>query len=223
MYPNIRLVPAENLAPDFVIKPANGHSSAGVFVLSALPTGAYRCHMTEQIFASFAEVVSAFESEFARKPHSIRGCEVLVEELVRDSQGFAVPLDYKVYSFLTGAPIVMQRYAPRYLPKSKWAFAFYDEQGNDLGPIRASTARNPQITLNPPHNLDEMFWISRKLVQAAHVSFMRVDLYSTKAGIKFGEFTAIPNAAKEYFVDDYERILGNYWSDSLKILGISYS
>ena len=76
--------------------------------------------------------------------------------------------------------------------------------------------------MKPPNNLSELFSVATRLVAAANVSFVRVDLYSTNAGVKFGEFTPVPNNAKESFTDEYENILGRYWSDSLEALRISY-
>lgn len=223
VYGDVRAVEPDRLPPQFVLKPVIGHSSACVFILSRLSGGGYRCDMTKQIFKDFAAVVSAFELEAAAKrEHNVRGAEVLIEETVPDGQGFSVPLDYKVYAFLTGAPILMQRYAPRHLHPKDWSFAFYDPQGNDLGQIRSNSPRSPLIELKPPNNLSELFSVATRLVEAASVSFVRVDLYSTNVGVKFGEFTPVPNDAKEFFTDEYEKILGRHWSDSLEALRISY-
>jgi hypothetical protein len=223
VYDDIRAVEPDKLPPEFVLKPVIGHSSACVFVLSRLSGGRYRCDMTNQVFKDFAAVVGAFEREAAAKRgHNVRGAEVLIEETVQDGQGFSVPLDYKVYAFLTGAPILMQRYAPRHLHPKDWSFAFYDPGGNNLGQIRSNSPRSQLIEMKPPNNLSELFSVANRLVAAANVSFVRVDLYSTNAEVKFGEFTPVPNDAKEFFTDEYENTLGRYWSDSLEALRISY-
>ena len=178
--------------------------------------------MTGQTYPSEAEIIARFHQERARNGKNIRSGNVLLEAYVEDSFGFEVPLDYKVYAFRTGAPIVMQRHAPRHLPKSEWAFAFYDRQGRELGMIRNDTATNPAIQLRPPENLDDLFAVAQNLVKVAEVSFMRVDLYSTPRGVCFGEFTPVPNLAKESFNGVYEDVLARHWRDSLEELGISY-
>jgi hypothetical protein len=221
-HPSIESAMKAAATPRFVIKPSVGHSSAGVFLLERLPDGALRCAMTGQTYPSEAEIIARFHRERARNGRNIRSGNVLLETYVEDSFGFEVPLDYKVYAFRTGAPIVMQRHAPRHLPKSAWAFAFYDRRGRDLGMIRNDTTTNPAIHLKPPENLDDLFAVAQSLVKAAGVSFMRVDLYSTPRDIVFGEFTPVPNLAKESFNSGYEEVLFRHWRDSLEELGISY-
>lgn len=223
-YPNIAQALEETTREKFVIKPEIGHSSTGVYLLTRDGKGGYDCSMTGQNFASDAALETCYDRLRAGQARGDRITErVIVEDLLEDSFGFDVPLDYKVYAFATGTPLVMQRYAPKRTPQSKWSFAFYDEAGRDLGPVRLRTAGNQGEQLKAPDCLDDIFAQARQLVKAAGVSFMRVDLYATPKGPVFGEFTPVPNNAKEEFIPEYDALLGQFWADSLKELGIDYT
>jgi len=205
-----------------VIKPLHGHSSYGVYLLKKRPNGSYFCRMHNRAYKDRAALVEDYERRLARSKNFTMSKPVILEEYVRDSFGFDVPLDYKVYGFQGGSPIVMQRYAPMHLPKEKWAFEFYDDKGGKLGLIRERIKSNPEITLEAPANFAALIAASNRLMQAMPVSFMRVDLYAAPKRVIFGEFTPLPNAGKETYVLEFDRLLGQYWIESLEKLGIDY-
>ena len=210
------------LPPRFVIKPLGGHSSAGVYLIDTRADGSLWCHMTNQSFQHPDALAAEYKKRLAKAGKYKMSTEILREGYVRDSLGFDVPLDYKVYGFYTGAVIVMQRYAPIHLPHDKWAFALYDRNGTDLGPIRWNTDTSPTVKMSLPDNFDALIRTTDRLLQQARVSFVRTDLYSTPDGVVFGEFTPVPNAGKESFTPEYETILGRHWAESLEALGLSY-
>lgn len=205
-----------------VIKPLHGHSSYGVYILKKRPDGSFFCRMHKRAYKSREVVIADYERRLARSKNYTMSKQVILEEYVRDSFGYGVPLDYKVYGFQGGSPIVMQRYAPMHLPKDKWAFEFYDADGNKLGLIRERIKSNPEIALEAPKNFPRLIEISDRLMQASEVSFMRVDLYAAPNRIIFGEFTPLPNAGKETYIPEFDQLLGKYWADSLEKLGIDY-
>ena len=206
----------------FVIKPLHGHSSYGVYILKKRPNGSFFCRMHNRVYQDREKVIADYERRLARSKNYTMSKQVILEEYVRDSFGYDVPLDYKVYGFQGGSPIVMQRYAPMHLPKDKWAFEFYDDKGNKLGQIRERVKSNPEITLEAPKNFARLIEISNRLMKASQVSFVRVDLYSAPKRVIFGEFTPIPNAGKETYIPEFDRLLGKYWAESLETLGIDY-
>lgn len=206
-----------------VIKPLHGHSSYGVYLLKKRPNGSYFCRMHNRVYKDRAAVVEDYERRLARSRNFTMSKEVILEEYVRDSFGYDVPLDYKVYGFQGGSPIVMQRYAPMHLPKDKWAFEFYDDKGQKLGLIRERIKSNPEIELQAPKNFEALISASNRLMQNMDVSFMRVDLYAAPKRVIFGEFTPLPNAGKETYVPEFDRLLGQYWMESLEKLGIDYA
>lgn len=208
----------------FVVKPEGGHSSAGVYLLTRKSGGGYDCSMTGRSYADNAEIVSHFERARAAQVDNDKMTEkVIVEDLIEDSFGFDVPLDYKVYAFATGTPIVMQRYAPSHKPREQWAFEFYNPNGDPLGPIRLNTVGNRGNILQPPECLDDIFKMARQMVGTAQASFMRVDMYATPKGPVFGEFTPVPNNANEGFEPEFDALLGQMWDDSLTEIGIDYT
>ena len=205
----------------FVLKPAGGHSSKGVYLLQRRPGGGYSCAMTGRDYSSDEELV-AHHAKLQSAQKDRISTEVILEAYVEDSQGYDVPLDYKVYAFACGTPILMQRYAPIHIPKTDWGFEFYSEEGQRLGPIRNGVSSGERWGLRPPTHLPDLFRAARTLISAAQVSFVRIDLYSTPAGPVFGEFTPVPNNAKESFVPAYDRLLGDLWLQSLEVLGCRY-
>lgn len=69
--------------------------------------------------------------------------------------------------------------------------------------------------LDKPNKFDEMVLFAEKLGNFYHkytgIPFVRVDLYLTKNGIKFGEFTGTPN--KGHLNNKYNRIFGKLWEN----------
>lgn len=223
-YPDMEMALEMTDHDRFVVKPETGHSSAGVYLLTRRVQGGYDCSMTGRSYASDTELVRHFEHvRAAQWPNNKMSQKVIVEDLIEDSFGFDVPLDYKVYAFATGTPLVMQRYAPSRKPKDQWAFEFYNRQGDPVGSIRLNTAGNPDRLLRPPDCLEEIFAQARLMVATAQASFMRIDMYATLDGPVFGEFTPVPNNANEGFVPEYDIQLGQMWADSLNELGIDYT
>ncbi len=213
----------ENLPARCVIKPVVGHSSSGVYLIETKPDGTFYCHMHKRAFANIEELVADYKRVRGTQQagHALRD-KVLLEEYVIDSMGYDVPLDYKVYAFKTGIAMVMQRYAPIYLPKSKWAFAFYDAAGERLGNIRLGVNKDPAVELEKPADFDEIIRVSEEFMAITDVSFVRLDMYSSTRGVLFGEATPVPNNGKERYEPEYARIMGEMWIASLKQLGIPY-
>ncbi len=221
VHPSLADALRANRLDRFVLKPVGGHSSKGVYLLQRRPQGGYSCAMTGRDYASDTELI-AHHARILAKPSSHVSAEVILEAYVEDSQGYDVPLDYKVYAFACGTPIVMQRYAPVHLNKTGWGFEFYDENGQRLGPIRLGVSSGERWKMMPPSHLADMFQMARALVSDAQVSFVRIDLYSTPAGPVFGEFTPVPNNAEEGYTPAYDQILGDLWLRSLDVLGLHY-
>ena len=223
VYPSIADALSGFLPHSFVIKPLYGHSSYGVSLLKKRRDGSLFCRMRQRSYKSRDALVQDYERRLAKAKPFAMSKQVILEEYIRDEFGFDVPLDYKVYGFQGGSPIVMQRYAPSHLPKDKWAFQFYGAQGQPLGLIRENIKSNPEISLKRPKNFARLIEISDHLMRAAKVSFLRVDLYTAPKRVVFGEFTPLPNAGKEIYVPEFDQLLGQYWQDSLNQLGIDYT
>lgn len=222
VYGDVRAALGAFLPRRFVLKPLRGHSSFGVYLIQRRADGSLFCRMHKRRFADLDALAGEYEQRLGRARGGTMSKEVIIEDYIRDGFGFDVPLDYKVYAFATGTPVVMQRYAPSHLPKEQWSFAFYDGQGRDLGAIRDRVRTNPDIPLQAPDNFDDILRSAQQIVTAMHVSFARVDLYAGRKKVLFGEITPLPNLGKESYIPEYDALLGRYWTESLEQLGISY-
>jgi hypothetical protein len=208
--------------PRFVVKPAAGHSSHGVFLLTRNPDGSLDCHMSKRHYKNNEEVAKAYVKELRLSPQYAMSEQVIFEEYLEDAQGYAVPLDYKLYAFLTGTSMIMQKHGPLHMPKSSWVFNFYDRQGTRLQNVRDEPGDRTR-DISPPASFKEMVDTADRLVKAMNVSFIRIDLFLTTKGIYFGECTPLPNLGKKSFYDEYEVLLGRHWANSLKKLGVDYA
>lgn len=115
--------------------------------------------------------------------------KIIVEEYIGGTDG-TLPEDYKFYCFHGQAYCVMLctgRGAGR--PR----FYFFDRDFQLLRINKDSIAAPAQVSLPKPALLDEAFQIADALCEG--FPFVRVDLYLTAQGVRFGEMTFTPAAA----------------------------
>lgn len=120
-----------------------------------------------------------------------RGVEkkLLAEEYIGAPDG-TPPEDYKFYCFNGSAYCVMLCIGR----KEGWPrFYFFDRDFNLLRINRDSAAAPENFVLPKPRALDEAFSLADSL--SAGFRFVRVDLYVTENGVRFGEMTFTPAAA----------------------------
>lgn len=130
---------------------------------------------------------------------------LLVEEMLLDQNG-SIPLDFKVYVF-NGVSRYVQVIDGRHgMPKS----GFYDIEWRPQPFTREQFPRD--LAFPPPANLREMVSVADAL--AAGLEFVRVDLYSVKDRVVFGEMTLAPGAGWVPFRPRaYDLALGKHWRD----------
>ena len=115
--------------------------------------------------------------------------KLLVEEYIGSADG-TLPEDYKFYCFHGRADCVMLCVGrDEGWPK----FYFFDRDFRLLRINRDSQAAPEDFTLPKPAGLDEAFAIADRLSKP--FDFVRVDLYLTPRGVRFGELTFTPAAA----------------------------
>ena len=115
--------------------------------------------------------------------------KLLIEEYIGTPDG-TLPEDYKFYCFHGRADCVMLC-AGR---DEGWPkFYFFDRDFQLLRINRDSQAAPEGFTLPKPAGLDEAFAIADRLSKP--FDFVRVDLYLTPHGVRFGELTFTPAAA----------------------------
>ena len=115
--------------------------------------------------------------------------KLLIEEYIGTPDG-TLPEDYKFYCFHGRADCVMLCVGrDEGWPK----FYFFDRDFRLLRINRDSQAAPEGFTLPKPAGLDEAFAIADRLSKP--FDFVRVDLYLTPHGVRFGELTFTPAAA----------------------------
>ena len=115
--------------------------------------------------------------------------KIIVEEYLGDPDGLP-PEDYKFYCFHGNAYCVMLCVGR----EEGWPkFYFFDRDFNLMRINRDSVNAPEGFSLPKPEGLDEAFAAADRLSKG--FPFVRVDLYVTKQGVRFGEMTFTPAAA----------------------------
>lgn len=130
---------------------------------------------------------------------------VLAEAYIGAEDG-APPVDYK-FSCYNGTPRVLLVCKNR---AGKLADYYYmDREFRFLPLMRGDEERAPDVHLEKPPHLDEMWELAETLSQG--MEHVRIDLYDTDAGVRFGEFTFFDTSG---FYNGYtplgERIMGEH-------------
>jgi hypothetical protein len=129
---------------------------------------------------------------------------VIIEELFTDQQG-RIPEDFKFYMIDGKCEFVHVRTDEN---GSKTRDLF-DSSWNRL-PVKWYLPNAKKEILRPNH-LEEMIKIAEELSKG--IDFIRVDLYETKDGVKFGELTNYPDGGTKKFEPEiYNTIIGKSWT-----------
>ncbi|MEI9906975.1 MAG: ATP-grasp fold amidoligase family protein [Actinomycetota bacterium] len=130
--------------------------------------------------------------------------QIILEELHNNSEG-ALPNDLRFFMFDGKCELIMVD-TPRILAPTKRDL--YDSQWNRLDAehrFERSEHGSPK-----PDELEEMLEVAEALSQG--LDFVRVDLYATNKGIKFGELTSYPGAGNgEFRPHSFDTWLGSKW------------
>jgi hypothetical protein len=160
---------------------------------------------------SKAEIISKC-NHWLKKTYGIKNHEwaywniqkkIIVEELLIDEDG-KIPKDYKFFVFHGICKKIMV-FSNRYTNRSNSA---YDRDWNYI----SNPNKKPPIQLiSKPAAYDKMLFIAEEL--GKDFDFVRVDLYTTKGKVYFGELTHYPLSGltkKSSLSDDIE--LGKHWN-----------
>lgn len=214
--------PPVNLPKEYVIKAS--HGSGGAVILwdgageTTIPTDLRRIHwdsfvvrpdslnwedlqrltekwMNQTLYWSYGRY-----PEWAYKDVPPR---IIFEELLTDSSGKPCG-DYKFFMF-DGKCRMIHQDSQRFTDHLRDVF---DPQWNLL-PFTIKF-RNSQNPAPKPDTLEEMIELAERL--SAGMDFVRVDLYDTRDGVRFGEITNYPAGGTQRFDPHYfDEWLGNYW------------
>lgn len=201
-------IPFDRLPDQFVIKASHG-SRFNIVVRdkAALDRDAVRRKLRGWLDTDFARI----HREWCYRGVARR---ILVETLLQDNG--ALPSDHKIFVF-GGRVRMIQLVSGREVDHRH---TFFDERWR---PLRVKLPHRD--TLNPPppppDNLAELIRIAERL--GAGFEFCRVDLYSVRGTIYFGEITHYPHSGKLRFdPPEFDAALGAVWRDGSAIPAAFY-
>jgi hypothetical protein len=168
----------------FIMKASHGSAMLHIHDSDAPPN---QSHLQQLCRNWLAEDYGKYQHEWVYK-----GTEhvVLIEPLLSDPDG-GTPTDYKFFCY-DGLPRFIKTDSDRF---GEHHSCIFDAAWNHI-PGKSET-RESDVPPPPPTHLQEMLAIAAKLSHG--MDFVRVDLYDTSDGVRFGEMTNTPGAAMYNF------------------------
>lgn len=195
--------------PDrFVIKPHNGASNRGVFLLERTKTDTYRDLMDQRLKNS-ADVVKLYSELVANGLVSER---LAVEELLQPRTDLrpiiGIPDDLKIYCFYDRPRAIMQRRMFGQADREKWRFKLWTGEWADMGPVKYSDRYDSALEI--PVGAEEVLEAAASLARFVAVPFVRLDFFDTQRGPVFGEVSAHPGPPEQW-ESSADEMLGWEW------------
>ena len=191
--PNLRELPNT-----FVLKSSVVYSAKQVFPIK---NGINVFTGENQTVDQILQLLKA-DSFVSKQKHSL-----IIEELVEDEFGYAIPLDYKFYMFGQEIAAIQVIDRPSKV-QSEQSHFFYDEDFRPI-PIDILPVRKSRDQFKKSRHFDEMKAAAKKLGTSLNM-FMRIDFYTTKNEFYFGEFTPTPEGGSGYSIEG-DQYLGKFW------------
>lgn len=212
VWPDLESVDWQELPDQFVLKANTGARARGVAPLTRTPEG-YRLVTTPRHLTSE-------QVQETLRPHRGVSPPWFAEELLTDvRQGpprgereaaESLPNDVKMYCFYGRVGHVMVRHVNSHDDQGATQLRYLDAHGLDID-VSAKNASDHTVPL--PTHFHEMVAVAEMISTVHAVPFIRVDLYSTPAGVVLGELTAKPGG-NHGFASDHERVLGHLWEQA---------
>jgi len=183
------------LPSEYVIKPTDGYSSEGVFIMDK------NINKLDKKYYSNDEIKSKLKDRLC-----------LIEEYIKDNNN-DIPNDYKVYVIKDKIVAILVIDSRKINEKDKMVYKkrFYDEKWNTLPLI---THGDQSKIIKSPKELSQLIYFSKKIGKIMDTA-IRVDFYIGKHGIVLGELTSHPSGATGY-TDFGKRLL----NDNMKKLNL---
>jgi len=189
--------------PDkFVIKPSSGWSAKNVFVM------VNGKNQLDESSWSRDEIIN----HIANQPNINKNkkVKIMIEEYLEDWKNPEhIPYDYKFYMFGEKCAFItiIERNSSVSAKKNKFWNVIQDWNPCEFKIIKTQT---PEETLpDKPDCWDELCETAITLGKELGI-FMRIDLYATKRGAVFGEFTPQPHGGNG-FTEEADKWLGAIW------------
>lgn len=210
----------DDLPYHFVLKPTFSSSSMGVMVLQRY-LDEYHDHLRDRDL-SVDQIIREQESLMEKHPNARH--RWMVEDRVEDVSGdeLSIPDDYKFYTFQGEIGLIHR--ITRAKPADRHTyftgdFEPFDPEEKHITMVSTSLERGFEA---PPANKNPLLRAARIISREVPSPFVRVDMYNTRRGPVFGEFTLVPGT---FFYEDREKMspelsahLGELWSDAERLL-----
>lgn len=199
----------------FVVKPSFLSSTLGVMLLERMDDAHYWDSFLKRKLSK--EDILRIQNKFFNESEA-KIKKIVIEEMVLDSLGYQIPLDYKVFVF--GDQIGGMGVYNRNLRNQTLA-DWYD---SNLELSTTLVQVNPPHTFNTPKphrilNKEQIIDFALKANAKIGLPFVSLDLYNTLEGLKLGEVTLCPGGVyyqKMFTVpSETDRYWGELWESAL--------
>jgi len=205
------------LLPDnFVLKPADGHSSIGVMVLEKKSDNFYHEGLTKAEM-SMDEIIRYQKSEIEKL--KVKKCRYIIEEYVPDVFGDIIPHDFKFFIFQGEIAMIME-INRNVGEEQKWYF-----YNNDFSPISSGKVVPMKegfriIRRETPQFSKELINLAKRVSCAIPTPFARIDLYYDGKVARVGEITLTPFYGFPYkWTTSMNYKMGQMWIESIDRMG----
>ena len=191
-YGKIKNYDFSKLPNNYVVKPVDGASSKGVFVMKN------NINQLDKKEYSVNEIKSLLKDKTC-----------LIEEYINDNNK-DVPVDYKVFVIRDSIASISVFHNRKFDKNNriKYDRTFYDENWNMLKELIHVDGVNSYNNMEKPKEVEEIKYISKKIGKIIDTA-MRIDFYVDKDGVKLGELTPHPNAGNG-FTNFGKKYLNNF-------------
>jgi len=188
IFDSVEEVNFDELPHSFVIKPTREDSMRGVMVLQRRGGKFYDELRAKEI--SEQEVRDYFGNLFT--VHAHKENKLIVEEYVRDADGFIVPRDFKFYAFKGEIALVLEINRNTRPIGVSW----YDSQFAPVTDERVvvNTKFATHVPGRRPSGWREMAEVATEVSRQIPTPFASIDVYSSMRGPLVGEITLTPGA-----------------------------
>lgn len=192
-------IPFDTLPQEYVIK-ANHGSAKNIIVQKG--TVVDRSQIIAQCMMWLKTSYGLFKHEWAYQPIERR---IIIEKLMIDENGH-LPVDYKFHMF-NGTCLMVQVNQGLFSDKTSRKITLYS---SDWLKLNVTLNYPSSDDAEKPSNFNEMLKLA--VVLSKPFDYIRVDLYSIKGKIFFGEFTNYPSSgAAQIQPKQFDFELGSKW------------
>ena len=199
VWDNFDEIEFDKLPNQFVLKTTHGGGSVGV-VICKDKSKFDKAEAQKKLERSMK--ISGYEKH-REWPYKNVPRRILAEQYMEPDPELNDLLDYKFFCF-NGKPRYCQVVSGRNTNKS---IDFFDKEWNHQPFREPKKYPNADIEPSRPKYLDTMWQLAAQL--AENKSFVRIDFYELKDGVRFGEITFFPTSGLGIFEpEEYDTILG---------------